>query len=94
MVEVRSLLALDCDAIDVIVTASKIVYENVGCDVFSGWMPGASEKVGYYYESLFYSAVARQMQVRKTYVDGVMPVTITDFSMGVLESKDVFGFYR
>lgn len=80
MIDVRSLLVMECGAFGVVVKASKIWHGIVVCGVFLSQLFRAGEIVGYYHETLDCLNLTMQKKVRKTFEDGIMFVTVDDFS--------------
>lgn len=77
---VRSLLSVDCGACGIVLKPSKIMHDSDGCGVFVGRPFGTRQIVGYCYGTLVYSNLTKQKQARKTYVDGIMSVSVADFN--------------
>lgn len=78
--DVLSLLAIDSSACGVQLKASNIQHDNVVCEKFSGRPFGAEVIVSYYYDISVYANLTTQKQVWKMYGEGIMSVTIEDFS--------------
>lgn len=90
MNDVRFLRAVDCGAFGEKVKESNISNDTVKCSVFFGRLLGAGKIVEYHCGKLNYSNQTTQKQVRKTYGDGVISVTVNNFSTWGFKFPEVF----
>lgn len=88
--DVCFLPAVDCSAFGVNEKASKITLDNIGCGVFFGRPFGDGGIMRYHCRTFVYSNLTTQKQVRKTFGDGVMSVTVNNFTVWSFKiSEDV-----
>lgn len=91
----RSLLAVDCGAFGAKLRASNIHHDGVGGHVFSGQSLSSRGIVEIFHGLLVYSNLTTQMWARKTYIHGVMFVTVDNFFyMGGKDSEAIYGLNR
>lgn len=76
MNDTRSLLAFDCGSADMSLKKSVILHKDVGQGDVSGCQIEAQKVLRYYNGSIVHSDLDVQKQVKKTYIEDVMVVTV------------------
>lgn len=80
MYDVGFRLAVDCGPAGTFLNKSAIPLEQDVEGNFSGRSIGARKVIGYYYRSLVYTDLGRRKQLKKTYGESVMTMSVEHFS--------------
>lgn len=70
------MLAVECGAAGTFPRKKAVPHKHTGREVFTGHPIGAEEVVAYYYGKLVFSDLVRQKQLKNTYGEAVMAVTV------------------
>lgn len=82
------LLPIDGGVAGAVLKKSIIRHKDAKQRTSAGCLIESGEMVGIYYASLLYSVLSGQWQLKKTYGESVMPVTVEHFPKSTFKSSD------
>lgn len=94
MYDVGSFLAVDRGASGIILRKSGIISKSAGQEECFGFSFGGGDMVLYYYRSLVYADITEQKHLKKARGEGVMAVTVEQFSKWWFKVQDTVVYER